>query len=355
MDDTMPDIATLRRRIMADLPADAFRNVPSKALLFIPLGAIVLGAVWIAGSRDLPWYGLLALSVVLGQVYATSAFLAHEVLHGSVVKSRALANFLGYFGLYPFLVSPHLWRVWHVRAHHGNTNSSRDPDVIVNLDEYRETFLARIWTRFIPCSRQRIAGTFFFLYWFTLHGQNILWFNRHYKHWNFSDYGFRRFRASMDTLGYLLFWGGIWYILGTYNSLFIILIPMMIGNAILLAFIATEHTCLPRFPVGENHPLKNSVSARVPALVDKLNLNFSNHVEHHLFPTMNYSKTPLVRQWLRNNMSPHYLEPSLATCFRVLFSSPRVYCENDCLCYPDDLDGSKMKADLLRVQLSEIR
>lgn len=352
MEHTLPKAAELRRMIRENLPEKAFKNVPSKALLFIPLGTIVVTTIWFIHSHELVWYWLLAISVILGQVYATSAFLAHEVSHGSVVKSKNLADFIAYFGLYPFLVSPHLWRIWHVQAHHGKTNTTRDPDTIVNLEEYLATPLARLWTRFVPCSRRRIVGMLFFLYWFTLHGQNILWFHRRYRHWGFEIYAFNRYRAIADTLVYVLLWIFVWYLLGWYKGIFVVAIPMMIGNAILLSFIATEHTCLPRSQVGDNHPLKNSVSAKVPAVIDWLNLNFSNHVEHHFFPTMNYKYTPLVRKWLRQNMQEYYLEPSLSRCISVLFNSPRIYCDDEHLCYPDDVDGSKVATDRLRALLA---
>jgi fatty acid desaturase len=348
----MPSAVEIRQRIKNDLPAEAFERVPSKALLLVPLVGTVGALVYLVHRNDLSWYWLAAVSIVLGQIYATSAFLAHEISHGSVVRSKRLSDFLAYFGLYPFLVSPHLWRVWHVQAHHGRTNTERDPDVIVNLDEYRNTPLAKLWTRFVPCSRQRIAGTIFFFYWFTLHGQNILWFHRHYKHWDFNSYSFSWWRAIAETIGYLFFWVALLYTVGWYKGMFVVIIPMMIGNVILLSFIATEHTCLPRSEVGDNHPLRNSVSARVPWLVDKLNLNFSNHVEHHLFPSMNYKHTSLVREWLRQNMKEHYLEPSLLQSFRALFGSPRIYCDNEHLCYPDDVDGTKMEIKRLRGMLT---
>lgn len=337
------DVVELRRRIRKDLPKEAFENVPSKALLFIPLNLLFLAAAYIAHRYDMEWYWLVAISLVLGQVFATIAFLAHDVMHGTVVKSRKLMIFIAHFGLYPFLVSPHLWRVWHVAAHHGRTNTSRDPDAIVNLDEYRAVPFARLWTKLIPCSRNPISGLIFFSYWFTAHGQHVLWFNRLYKDWDLDSYGFNRTRAIVDTVIYVLFWAAIAVWLGPYKSLFIVFIPMIVGNAILLLFIANEHTYLPRSETGKTeHPLVNTVSVRVPPIIDKLNLNFSNHVEHHLFPSMNYKYTPLVRDWLRRNMADYYLEPTLGQSLRILFGTPRVYADAHHLCYPADVECTKV-------------
>ncbi len=348
---TLPSVAEIRRRIREELPAKAFETVPTKALLFIPMCGIVAGAIWLAHQYDLRWYELAALSLILGQVYATGAFLAHDALHGSIVRSRRLADLLGYLGFGPMLVSPHLWRIWHVAAHHGNTNTARDPDAIANLDEYYASPIARIWTRLIPCSRQPLAGVAFFGYWFTLHGQHILWLHKHYSRWQFEKYGFRQGRAIADTIAYVAFWSAVWYLVGWYNAIFVIIIPMMICNAIVMAFIATEHTCMPRSNEKENHPLKNSVSARVPSVVDLLNLNFSHHVEHHLFPAMSYEHTPLVRDWLRRNMSEHYMEPTMSKCLSVLFGSPRIYRDNEHLCYPDDVEETQVSTRKLRARL----
>ncbi len=352
MENTILSTTEIRKQIKSDLPTQAFKRVPSKALLYIPLNLIVLASVFVAYHNSLQWYWLVMMSVLLGQVYATIAFLAHDISHGSVLKSKRWSDFLVYFGMYPFLVSPHLWRVWHVMAHHGNTNTSKDPDVIVNLEEYGSIPITRVWTEFIPCSRNPVAGVLFFLYWFTLHAQHIIWFNKHYKSWNFESYGFNKLRGIVDTLMYLVLWSVVWSLLGWYKSLFVIVLPMMIANAILLVFIATEHTCMPRSDNGKNDPLVNTISVQIPSIMAKFNINFNNHVEHHLFPSMNYQYTPLVRKWLQENMHDQYLEPSLSRALFTLFSTPRIYAGEDILCYPEDIEGTKVNTKKTRDMLS---
>lgn len=354
MTNAMPNVSEIRRRIKADLPKQAFQRVPSKVLLFIPLNMLVLSSIYLTYYYTIQWYWLVVMSLLLGQIYATIAFLAHDVSHGSVLKSKQWSDFLVYFGMYPFLVSPHLWRVWHVQAHHGKTNSAMDPDAIVNIEEYQAVKISQIWTKLIPCSRNPISGVIFFLYWFTIHAQHIIWFNKHYKDWRFENYGFKKIKAITDTVIYLIFWAYVWSILGWYSSLFVIVLPMMIGNSILLVFIATEHTCLQRSDNGENHPLKNSISVQIPSIFSKLNLNFNNHVEHHLFPSMNYQNTPLVRKWLRENMKDHYLEPTLTRALHVLFSTPRIYAGENYLCYPFDVNGTKIDTADTREMLAKI-
>jgi fatty acid desaturase len=50
-----------------------------------------------------------------------------------------------------------------------------------------------------------------------------------------------------------------------------------------------------------NDPLINSVSLRVPKILDVLHCNFSDHTEHHIFPLIDWAgetpvSCPLVRE-----------------------------------------------------------
>jgi len=348
----MQTMSQIRQRIRQDLPSTAFEPTPIRALLCIPLNLVVIASFVLVARNHLPWYALLGISLVLGQVYATLGFWVHDVMHGSVFRSRRLQDAISYFGLYPFLLSPLTWRVWHVQAHHGNTQSARDPDAGVTVEEYRRTPIARVYLTFAPSSRNALGVLLFYPFWFTLHGQEILWFSHLHKDWEIESYRFDKRRAMLQTFGVFAFWLAVCAYVGPFNSIFVVLLPMLFGNMILLAFISTQHTFLPRSAgTRDGHSLENTVSVRVPWIFEKLNLNFNHHVEHHLFPSMNYSKLPLVRAWLRQNFPDEYVQPTLWAAVRTFISTPRVYADRSHLCFPEDPEKSRVDTLPIRRRL----
>ncbi|HTO00403.1 MAG TPA: fatty acid desaturase, partial [Microthrixaceae bacterium] len=137
--ETRASAEEVRKQILADLPDDTFERQPQRALWFIPLtaAAIASGATIILVQPA--WYFCVLLGLVMGHCFAAMGFLGHEVLHGSVVKSKKLQYFLGYLGFGPMLVSPSLWRVWHNQIHHGKTNmGNADPDSFGTVSRYEK-------------------------------------------------------------------------------------------------------------------------------------------------------------------------------------------------------------------------
>jgi fatty acid desaturase len=345
-------LAKIRQRIRTDLPPETFSPTPWRAWLCVPLNAVVVACIAYTARVHPPWYILAGLAIVLGQVYATLGFWVHDVMHGSVVRSRRLQDAISFLGLYPFLLSPITWRVWHVQAHHGNTQSARDPDATVNVEEYRRTPIARLYLTFAPSSRNPLGVFLFYPFWFTLHGQEILWLSHLHADWDIASYRFDRKIAVPQTLAVFAFWIGVCACVGLFDSVFIVWIPMMLGNMVLLAFISTQHAFLPRSSgTRDGHPLENTVSVRVPWIVEKLNLNFNHHVEHHLFPSMNYSKLPQVRAWLRQHFRDEYLQPTLLEAIRAFVTTPRIYADRSHLCYPESQPESLVDTLALRRRL----
>ena len=168
-DTPLEDEAALRKRLCQSLPDDIFDYQPSRALVAFPLIACIVFVTFAILSFKLRWYFALPLALVLGNAYALLAFLAHETLHGSVVASRRLQNFIGYLGFGPFLISPHLWRVWHNQTHHRVVNQGDgDPDSFGTYryyQFYKQKPLLRFFITLAPGSG-RWYSYFFLLHWF---------------------------------------------------------------------------------------------------------------------------------------------------------------------------------------------
>lgn len=329
--DVAPPEARMRARLRDELPADTFRPQPWRALWFVPAAALAAAGTAALIHFPVAWPFALLIALVLGQAYAVMGFLAHETLHGSTVRSRRLQDLLGFVGFGPVLVSPTLWRVWHNQVHHTKTNKGNsDPDGFGTLRRYRRMRSTQFVARLAPGSRHW-ASYLFFGYWFTFHGQMVLWLqSKHMR--GFAD--LNRRRAIAETFAALGIWLAIAIAAGPVTSIFVVVIPIVVTNATIMSYIATNHFLRPL--TETNDPIENSMSVTVPTVVDRLHCNFSHHVEHHLFPKMSPKHAPRVREWLMANAGDQYLAPPHWQAIRELYRTPRVYENATTLCDPDD-------------------
>jgi fatty acid desaturase len=103
--------------------------------------------------------------------------------------------------------------------------------------------------------------------------------------------------------------------LGPAVALFVYVVPVLVANATVMSYIATEHFLNP--PTETNDPLANTFSVTAPRWLERLRLQFGCHVEHHLFPTVSGRHAPAVREVLRR-LYGRYLTMPLARALRVL-------------------------------------
>lgn len=324
----------LRKAIRADLPEDTFDSQPQRALWFVPLVAGAVGSIATIIVVQPAWYLCLLLGLVAGQCFAAMGFLAHEVLHGSVVSSTKLQTFLGYLGFAPMLVSPTLWRTWHNQVHHRRTNlGNSDPDGFGTVERYEMAPSTRFVARLAPGSRHPMSYLFF-AYWFMFHGQVVLWLQSRYMR------GFRRMnrrRAIIDSAVSLVLWIVVAVLAGPFYALFAVVVPLVFANFVVMSYIATNHFMRPLTKV--NDPLENSMSVNTLPVLDRLHFNFSHHVEHHLFPNMSGKHAPRVRAWLLEHEADRYVSPPHWRAFLYLYKTPRVYLDAHTLVDPDDPEG----------------
>jgi fatty acid desaturase len=132
-----------------------------------------------------------------------------------------------------------------------------------------------------------------------------------------------RRRAAAEVLLIALGWLSMGAALGAGTSLVAIAAPMAVGNAVLMAYIATNHLLRPLARSGD--PLETSLSVRTPAPLDRLHFRFSHHVEHHLFPAMSGRYLPLVRSWLERNAGDRFVCAPHGRALVWLYRTPRTY------------------------------
>ena len=142
-----------------------------------------------------------------------------------------------------FVVSSHLWRHWHNRLHHGRTNvPGVDPDRYDLIEELEQLPAVVRWftTRFAPGSGHWLSAFYPFVT-FTIQGQAVLWLYSRRR----PSPGFTWLRAVAETAVVAASWIGLGVAIGPGGALLIIVAPMLLANAIVMAYITTNHMLRP--------------------------------------------------------------------------------------------------------------
>jgi fatty acid desaturase len=226
---------------------------------------------------------------------------------------------VGWVAFLPFTISPRLWVVWHNRVHHGHTaEDGVDPDAYPSLAEYRRRPVLRLLDRF-ALGHGHPAGAVSLLVGLT--GQSLQALR--------TVGGDRRYMtrrehalAIGETLAAAACWIAVGLTLGPRTLLFAWLLPLLVGNAVVMSYILTNHGLSPYTEV--NDPLLNSLSVTTPRVLSILHLNFGYHVEHHVFPAMSPANAPAVSRLLRERWPARYQSMPLARALRALALTPRI-------------------------------
>jgi fatty acid desaturase len=307
--------------LRAHLPAEVFAPARSR-LLWLPvhLTIIVIGALALARGW-VPWAVAPAVSLAIGVAFAGITFLAHETLHGGVVKHRLAKRVVGWIGFSPFVVSPRLWTVWHNREHHAYANQpGRDPDMYPELETYERSRLVRLITDGFSLGARRWTGVLSLMFGFSVQSAQIL---AAVRRWGWMSRREHALAIAETALGVAM-WTTVAILVGPLAFLFVFGVPLVIANVIVMAFILTNHGLSPLTP-GVNDPLVNSLSVTLPRPLEWLTLGFGYHVEHHLFPAMSTRHARRVRAELKARWPERYQAMPLPQALRALHTTARVY------------------------------
>lgn len=313
-------ISHYARLVRSTLPAHAFDPVPSRlAWLALHLALIVVGTLAVVHRIGGPW-ALPLWSLLIGHSFAGCAFVGHETLHGAVVRNRTVRQAIGWLCFSPFTLSPTLWNAWHNKVHHGHTGlDGTDPDAFPTRAQYEQSRTTRV-ADYFAVGVNRWFGFLTLLLGFT--GQSTQMLLVWTRHGGALDAADRR-RVYLETAASWAMWTAVLLAVGPLAFVFVFLLPLVVGNVIVISYILTNHSLNPLTDV--NDPLLNSLSVEVPRVVDLLHLNFGMHVEHHLFPSMSSAYAPHVRDALRAQFPDRYQSLPILTALRRLFRTPRVY------------------------------
>lgn len=310
------------RELKPLLPSEAFAPARSR-LLWLPVHLAIMAAIITAvGAGWVPWPLLPVASLALGISFAGTTFVGHETAHGGTVRGRRLKHALTWVCFLPFTLSPTLWKVWHNREHHAHTNDpALDPDMYPSLPVYQRSRTVRIVTDRFALGARRWTGVLSLLFGFTGQSSQILLVRARARGWLTT----RQQRLALaETAAGVAVWATVAWLVGPLAFVFVFVLPLVVANWIVMAFILTNHGLSP----GTGHvndPLVNSLSVTVPRLCDWVTLGFGFHTEHHLFPAMSTRHAPKVRALLQQKWPERYQSMPLGTALLALHRTARVY------------------------------
>jgi fatty acid desaturase len=307
------------REIRPALPPEAFQPAHSR-LLLIPVHLAVIATAMMAIAYGwVPWPVVPLLSIVIGVGFACLTFVAHEAMHGGIVRGKRARYLVSWIGFLHFGLSPRLWAAWHDRVHHAKANLAGDPDMYPTLTEYRASSRIRFFVDAFSLGCRRWRGVLSLVLGFTVQSAHQLISSERV---GFLTQRQRRI-AIAESLFAIAIWGTLAVLVGFVPFWFMFVMPHVVANMVVMAFILTNHALSPKVTV--NDPLITGLSVTVPRWFERLTLRFGFHVEHHLFPAMSSRHAHLVRAQLIARWPERYQAMPLGKALGELHRTARIY------------------------------
>jgi fatty acid desaturase len=316
---TLRSVGWYARELRPALAVGAFEPARSR-ILWLPFHVAVIALSIVAIATFHPAWPLeLLLSIAIGASFGGLTFVAHETLHGGIVREKRLRHAVGWLAFAPFVLSPRLWVAWHNRVHHGNTAiPGADPDAYPMLDAYNKSLHLRVATDHFSLGRRHLGGAFTLLIGFSVQSAQMLFAARRLE---MTDRDRRL--AVVETAIAVALWTALGVLLGPAHFAFAFLLPIVVANVIVMAFIITNHSLSPLNHL--NDPLVNSLSVTAPRWVEWVTLRFGYHVEHHIFPAMSSRRAVEVRALIVARWPARYQSMSIGRALATIARTGRVY------------------------------
>ena len=103
-------------------------------------------------------------------------------------------------------------------------------------------------------------------------------------------------------------------------------LPWLVANVLWSSYALTNHQTSPL--TDESDLLSTTVSLRTWRIFELLHLNGSHHLEHHLFPRMNWRYLPLVREALEQIAGERYRTVSHFSAVAIHLATPLLYLDS---------------------------
>lgn len=315
--------------IKRQLPREVFKPYWPRLFPIFFLWFSGVASVVAVCLNDFPWYLNLGFALWIGYCWGIGGLLAHEIMHGAVVRSKKWQNFLGFFCLLPFAISPTFWRYWHNNLHHSHTQKIiKDPDAYPTLKIWKQSRFAQWMFPFTPGSGHK-RSYFYFFFWFYFNAQVFQFYFR-YRNKIFVKLDHNQVNLELAFIGIIHFSALV--MVGPMNWLWCVFIPFAILNYIPFSYISTNHNLSPL--TKENDPLANSLTVTNHPVLEFFHINFGYHVEHHLFPTLSGVHLKKVHSLLKKEHGDRLQVMPKWDAMKKLYSTARIYKNSKTLTHP---------------------
>lgn len=268
-------------------------------------------------------FSTIGFSILAGISIACIFLYSHELSHGIIVRKQPalylLQNFFWAFSGIP----PTVWKRVHNLSHHSHVNTYNDPDRKTFKSE--AGFFNNIYNLFIyPNKKLRYSLTvgFAMMFYSTKHILSVFYRNGKrpaivtYR----PEYTKKEIRTVFFELLYIMFfWGLIWFYLGLSQGLAFSLISWTVYSAGVIIFIITQHQRDPVF-IDVADPLLTTTSVIIPSWLDWIIDWHSFHVEHHIFPGINFDYYPLISEKIEEKFLEKYERIPLFKAVKEVYS-----------------------------------
>lgn len=341
--DNLKSLGEYNREVSQHFSKEFFKKEPMRLKYAALYYGVIFSSIYTITQFELHWGIKLVIGMIMGIALGGNAFLAHEVLHGAIVRNKKVQQFFGFFGFLPYLISPTYWQFWHNKLHHGNTQLLyKDPDAFPTHMIWKRSKFMKFVFPLSPGSKT-IRSYFYFFYWFSF--QAIL--NQVYM--RFGNKMWAKMNHTRVTIEFILqvaIMGSYFYFIGVENIVFLFVIPFMIQNYTVMSYISTNHNMSPYTKI--NDPLLNSLSVTNNPFLEFVHLNFGYHTEHHLFPNMPMSRAKEVSEKLKELYPDRYMIMSKKDALKKLYATPRIYKNREVLIHPvTKKEYATLKHDML--------
>lgn len=319
-----------RKVLKQNLPAEYFKADPAHALWMIPHLALIAGC-WFLLSAYFSWWLAPICSILIAHSFGCNGFISHDVCHGGGFKNGRIRHLIAGIGFSPFWIGPHLWSKWHNADHHNNTQiEGIDPDHLFTIEIYEKSPILRFLCRLKPAVRSMVVfGSFSF----RMSQHNLMMVIRYLKSPKTTSAS--KATIIVQFLLPLTFWVGLSAFLGWHVFFFGYLIPLAIANAMVIAYIATNHFLNPL--ADERDVLATSLSVTLPkylSWLDFLHSRFGAHVAHHLFPQAPIKHVREIEAKIAELWPDRFHIMPLGRALRLLWVTPWIYEEKTMLVDP---------------------
>lgn len=324
------NVPNYRKELKRSLPAEVFAADYGN-LLWLPVHtALIAGLYWLlATGYSIVWAPFATIAI--GHSMGCMGFVAHDIAHGGTVRKLWLRDLLAGWGFSPLWISPLLWRKWHNSDHHNNTQiKGVDPDHLFTIEDYKHNPVLKFLYRLSPLLRNLVIfGSFTFR--MTQQTMRMLIVYLRDPETDGRD------KAIMlsQTLLQAGLWFGVSAWLGWPVLVWGYVVPLLVLNAMVIAYIATNHFLNPL--ADESDVLATSLSVTLPGplkVLDPLHQYFGAHVAHHLFPQAAGKHARTIERKVAELWPDRFHTMPITRALKLLWDTPWVYEDNATLIDP---------------------